>query len=507
MFPHFSLQRRPIYTYRRKTKPEFISDSSDDDSDLDDQKQQQRHTMVKVHEEGVSPFSGQTGAIEDKSFHIKSAATTKKDINHQKQPGEDNADEHVTPTVTMENAVISSIASPVTTTTLIDEHLGKTSILEHTMPPTYDTMLESHVLSLDTFTTSSNQVLDPLPTDNLNTMDEITGDIHLLTPTNEKIDFSADSTSPSLTQSSISATSDITSTCPLPPNTQSLNDTIAPADDDIFAFPTDPLVTSKAPKQKQVKKPCTKNDEMDIFDFPEDDAGEIRLMVASSLQTKSTIAALPSSTSSSSSFITPTSSSSSRKSRRQKSVRFSPNITVSTFRKTSLEYSEPRLYPMPCTGDQPLPSQQQPSSSSSSSLHHPPQKTSQKRKRNLVSRLKSANGRGINNGVPMPIYDFGGDDEEVDEMDTWKAAAVPESPERDENLPQDVWMKMIEEALNDNDDMNQDNEPRRPRYQPQNPMNVKVTYTRQSKKHSRNSQPDQELAELDNLLATLRNCK
>ena len=105
MFPHFSLQRRPIYTYRRKTKPEFISDSSDDDSDLDDQKQQQRHTMVKVHEEGVSPFSGQTGAIEDKSFHIKSATTTKKDTSDQKQPGEDNADEHVTPTVTMVNWV------------------------------------------------------------------------------------------------------------------------------------------------------------------------------------------------------------------------------------------------------------------------------------------------------------------------------------------------------------------------------------------------------------------
>ena len=372
------------------------------------------------------------------------------------------------------------------------------------MPSTYDTMLEPHVLSLDTFTTSSNQVLEPLPTEDLNTMDDSTGDIHLLTSINEKMDFPVDPAS-SLTQSSTSATSDIiTSTCSLPPNTQSLNKTITPADDDIFAFPTDPLVTSKAPKQKQVKKPCTKNDEMDIFDFPEDDAGEIRLMVASSLQTKSTIAALPSSTTSSSSFITSTSSSSSRKSRRQKSVRFSSNITVSTFRKTSLEYSEPKLYPMPCTEDQPPPP---PPPQPSSSLHRPPQKTSQKRKRNLVSRLKSANGQGINNGAPMPIYDFGGGDEEVDEVDTWKAAAVSESPERDENLPQDVWMKMIEEALNDDDDMNQDNEPRRPRYQPQNPMNVKITYTRQSKKHSRNSQPDQELAELDNLLATLRNCK
>lgn len=102
MFPHFSLTRRPVYTYRRKTKLEFISDSSDDDSDLEDQRHQQQrqgHTMVKVHEEGVSPFAGQNGAIEDKSIHIKSTT------NDTSQPAEENAssDEHVTPTATMVN--------------------------------------------------------------------------------------------------------------------------------------------------------------------------------------------------------------------------------------------------------------------------------------------------------------------------------------------------------------------------------------------------------------------
>lgn len=101
MFPHFNLTRRPVYTYRRKTKLEFISDSSDDDSDLEDQKHQQRRpTMVKVHEEGASLFAaGQTGgAIEDKSFHIKSAKASANDIRNQKQP-----EEHVTPTATMVN--------------------------------------------------------------------------------------------------------------------------------------------------------------------------------------------------------------------------------------------------------------------------------------------------------------------------------------------------------------------------------------------------------------------
>lgn len=379
------------------------------------------------------------------------------------------------------------------------------------MQPSYEaTTLESHAIALDTFTTTCKQDLEPLPIENLDAMDNGMNDIRLLTHTNVEME-AFDSTS-LLTQQSTSA--------PIPTTTSStdqpLNDTTSSADNDIFAFPTDPdlLVTPKAPKQKHVKKPNSKSEEMDIFDFPEDDPGEIRLMVASSLQTKST--ALSSSPSSPSSFISPTSSSSSssRKSRRQKSVRFAPNLIVSTFRKTSLAYSEPKLYPLPgCTDDHPPPpppppSQQRPS------LHYQPQKTSQKRKRNLVSRLKSANGQGINDGGPLPAYDFGGDDDDddLDEADsTWTTTPVPESPERgDENLPQDVWMKMIEEALNDNNNNNDEhnnNEPRRPRYQPQNPINVKVTYTRQSKKHPRNSQPDQELAELDNLLATLRNCK
>lgn len=361
-------------------------------------------------------------------------------------------------------------------------------------PPVYEPALESHAISLDTFTTTCKQDLEPLPTENSIAMD----DIHLSTQANEEMDifaFPSDSTSlatqsatTTTTTSSNDATSLAIQSATTTTTTTSSSDTTSLAEDDIFAFPTDPddLVTPKAPKQKHVKK---KNEEMDIFDFPEDDPGEIRLMVASSLQTKSTATTL-SSPSSSSSFISTTSSSSSRKSRRQKSVRFAPNLIVSTFRKASLQYSEPKLYPMPCTEEQPPPTP---------SLHYLPQK-SQKRKRNLVSRLKSANGQEINDGAPMPSYNF--DDDDLDEADT---GSVPEpSPERDENLPQDIWMKMIEEALNDNDE---DHEQRRPTYQPQNPMNVKVTYTRQSKKHPRNSQSDQELAELDNLLATLRNCK
>lgn len=348
--------------------------------------------------------------------------------------------------------------------------------------PVYEPTLESHTISLDTFTTTCKQDLEPLPTEDSIAVD----DIHLSTQANEEMDifaFPSDSTSLA-TQSATTTTT-----------TTSSNDTTSSAENDIFAFPTDPddLVTPKAPKQKHAKK---KDEEMDIFDFPEDDPGEIRLMVASSLQTKST-ATTPSSPSSSLSLISTTSSSSSRKSRRQKSVRFAPNLIVSTFRKTSLQYSEPKLYLMPCTDEQPPPP--------APSLHYLPQK-SQKRKRNLVSRLKSANGQEINDGAPMPSYNYDDDDDDdLDEAGTWTTASVPEpSPERDENLPQDIWMKMIEEALNDND---QGHEQRRPTYQPQNPMNVKVTYTRQSKKHPRNSQSDQELAELDNLLATLRNCK
>lgn len=401
-------------------------------------------------------------------------------------------------------------------TTLVNGHLEKMNILEHSIQqPTYEATLDSHAIALDNTFTTCKQDLEPLPIENLDAMDN---DIRLPTHTNEEMETTVELSSDTtllLTQQSTPTTSS---------TDQSLNDTTSSDDNDIFAFPTDPdlLMTSKTPKQKHVKKPCTKDEEMDIFDFPEDDPGEIRLMVASSLQPKSTVstttvAAASSSSSSSSpsspsSFISPTSSSSSssRKSRRQKSVRFAPNLIVSTFRKTSLAYSEPKLYPLPCcTDDLPPPPQQQPPQQRPS-LHYQPQKTSQKRKRNLVSRLKSANGQGINEGGPLPRYDFGDDD--LDEADSWTTAPVPESPERgDENVPQDVWMKMIEEALNDssNDDTNEhdNNEPRRPRYQPQNPINVKVTYTRQSKKHPRNSQPDQELAELDNLLATLRNCK
>ncbi|KAI9495543.1 hypothetical protein BDB00DRAFT_937612 [Zychaea mexicana] len=210
-------------------------------------------------------------------------------------------------------------------------------------------------------------------------------------------------------------------------------------------------------------------------------------------------------------------------------VRFAPDILVSTFHRMSFDRSQPISEPTTFAKSE---EQEKISLSVLSNITAAPSSSTQppaKRKRNLVSRLRSATGEQASSATSPSLRRYNFDDEEddddvVDEKDR-NSGVIGATQSMDED-EQEYRARMERELVaimesdfgqDDDEEEGQENAAgyggglTRPLYQPKNTMDVRVTYQRKSKNASQQEQQqqqqqghDREIAELDNLLDKLR---
>lgn len=314
-----------------------------------------------------------------------------------------------------------------------------------------------------------------------------------------------------------------------------ISGTVSPLD--IFAFPDEALPRPSSPFDRPLPTHPSPDRETsilsptvdplptsDIFDFPDNDSssesdGESNLNTgAPARQTQPALKpciTLP------------------RRPRLKKSVTFSEQTIVATFKRgaCSSDYSasffEPMMAPhrsydvvldesqnttaisehvspsIPTTCSSSLPSFARPAAPIDAPRNARP-------KRSLVSRLKSARGEDVSEG-PSRCYNF--EEEEVEEDDEPESLMTSQAEPRTYSSTQSALHRvapalMMEDVPQLEQDENQldGNEQctelakRRKVYRPENPMRVQVTYKRE--RHS--TAGDDELAQLDNLLLSLK---
>ncbi|KAI9317770.1 hypothetical protein BX666DRAFT_1940627 [Dichotomocladium elegans] len=307
----------------------------------------------------------------------------------------------------------------------------------------------------------------------------------------------------------------------LPPTSETRQPTIT-KQPDVFDFPSSPPLPISAttmPSQKNCKTKTSTKTTKDIFDFPDEDPND-EVIVPSSLSfqehqhnskkkkmRKKPMVSLPTNTTECGNVT----DKAQQQQKQRKQVRFAPEMQVSTFREQSFERDDAQTLPV---RDKPI------KNAAVADENRPPHlfpwmHHSLKRKRNLISGLKSAAGVAATQSH-LRRYNFDKDDDDDDDDD--EIASAPDTQ---------VQIREEEEEEND-DDCRNDNEEHgkaatpswldlldsesekegspvshRPQYQPQNVMNVRVTYGR----HRASASRDPEMVELDNLLAQLRDCK
>ncbi|KAG0180326.1 hypothetical protein DFQ28_004598 [Apophysomyces sp. BC1034] len=262
-----------------------------------------------------------------------------------------------------------------------------------------------------------------------------------------------------------------------------------------------PLATPDSTSDTQSRKSGEDEDEdedqllphpsLDIFDFPAEQAAEVSLMVASSRS-------LPS--------ITPKAASTQKK---------KPRKVLKRLPKKSdgiVENGLKQVQPLPTKN---LSDQTQhnwiilpaPSSLPSYRLN-----TSRKRKLNLVSRLKGAQGQEQEPAFQgYASFDEDDEKEELTVAESSRISSHIEPPKEDDELPPPCsYKEQMERELESlmrtefGPECEEDTaveQSQRPRYVPENPMNVRVTYKRSSNKTGGES--DYEMMKLENILSEL----
>lgn len=286
-------------------------------------------------------------------------------------------------------------------------------------------------------------------------------------------------------------------------NSIARNETVDPLD----SLPTTPDSTSESRGEQSGGEDQEEQDEsspsLDIFDLPPEEASEVSLMVASSRKVPYTSAQ---------------STSARRKKHRKapkrmqkkldpipsQTQRITDNVKVQAFKKPAVPIQ-----------------QDQGALPTTPSISYPQLYTHRKRKLNLVSRLKGAQGQ-----ESQPTFrGYSSMDEEEEDIEEDQELlnskfvqrltnrhpdleeVEPPQPEcsYEERMERELESLIRTEFGHENEEEQEKTttkEPQRPRYVPENPMNVRVTYKRSAGKA--NGAGSDEMSKIQHLLSELR---